>query len=375
VSNFSHRRSAFTLTELLVVIAIATMISAMTLTAMYSAQQSANESRTRSIVSKVNDQLLQQWAEIETRRLAYVVIPGAATRQRLFYQRQLMRLEFPDRKSDLFAPVAAGQRTARYRSYLRSLARIYGLPDSTTEDQIIQQVVVQGNRWTPALQHAECLYLILASTRTEDGTALDFFGESEIGDFDGDGMKEIHDSWGNPIFYLRWAPGYVAELGVADATQTADGSAPDGFDPLRADVMWNDNDGLDHFIKPFQLYPLVVSAGRDQAFDIIFDFDMVIDSSGNRGNPVVYAGERGDPANGLTGNNPYVMRCRANPGNSVPDNDCGMSDSNSVSANLRRVLMIGAPWDTDSSSFPNDPESPPIDNFDDNISNQQAQVK
>ena len=29
------------------------------------------------------------------------------------------------------------------------------------------------------------------------------------GDTDEDGMKEILDAWGEPIVFLRWAPGYV----------------------------------------------------------------------------------------------------------------------------------------------------------------------
>jgi hypothetical protein len=36
--------------------------------------------------------------------------------------------------------------------------------------------------------------------------------------------------------------------------------------------------------------------------------------------------------------------------------------------------MIGMPSDTNASHFLGDPESPLIDNFEDNISNQQAQV-
>ncbi len=368
-------RASFTLVELLVALSVAAMLSAMTLTAMWSARQAAAEARTRSIVTKVNELLLMQWSEVESRRLAYVVTPIVATRQRLFYLRQMMRLEFPDRKSDLLAPVAASQRTARYRGYLRTLAQVYNLPSTTSENAIINRVILQGDLWTPQLQHAECLFLILASTRIDDGNALDYFSDTEVGDTDGDGMREILDAWGNPVFYLRWAPGYVAELGVPEATQTADWTvAPDGFDPLHVDVRWNDTDSLEHFIKPYQLYPLVVSAGRDGAFDIIFDFDNVVDTAGNRGAPVIYGAEQANPGNSLTANNPYVMRCRANMSNSVPADDCGMSTNSSILANYSKIFMIGMPWDTDSSHFLGDPESPLIDNFEDNISNQQAQV-
>jgi hypothetical protein len=292
----------------------------------------------------------------------------------------MMRLEFPDRKSDLLAPIAAMQRTARYRGYLRTLAQIYAdpiypnpLPPNADEDEVIDAVIGKNSRfWSPRLQHAECLYLILASTRIDDGNALDYFADSEVGDIDGDGMREILDAWGNPIFFLRWAPGYVSELGVPEATQTADWTvAPDGFDPLHVDVHWNDTDNLEHFIKPYQLYPLVVSAGRDGAFDIIFDFDDVVDTAA----PVIYGAEQANPGNSLTANNPYVMRCRGNISNSVPADDCGMSTGSSIVANYSRIFMIGMPWDTDSSHFLGDPESPRIDNFEDNISNQQAQVQ
>lgn len=376
--NLKYRnRCAFTLIELLVVMAVAAMLSAMTLTAMYSAKQAASESRTRGIISKVNEQLLMQWSEIESRRLAYLVDPNfSAAQQRLFYQRQLMRIEFPDRKSDLLRPFAPAQRTSRYRGYLRALARVYGLNESTTEDQIISQLIIDPNSpWTPQLQHSECLYMILASTRIDDGNALDYFGDAEIGDTDNDGMKEILDGWGNPIFFLRWAPGHVAEVGIPDATQTAAQTvqgavSPDGFDPLHADVMWNTSDNLDHFFAPYQLYPLVVSAGRDKAFDIVFDFDMAVDSAGNFGTPVVYANERGDPNSGLTANNPYAMRCVSKISDSVPDDDCGMSTTNSVVQNLSQIFMIGMPADTDGSSFSSGP-----DNFDDNISNQQSLVQ
>jgi hypothetical protein len=368
-------RASFTLVELLVALSVAAMLSAMTLTAMWSARQAAAEARTRSIVTKVNELLLMQWSEVESRRLAYVVTPIVATRQRLFYLRQMMRIEFPDRKSDLLAPFAPSQRTARYRGYLRTLAQVYNLPSTTSENAIINRVILQGDLWTPQLQHAECLFLILASTRIDDGNALDYFSDTEVGDTDGDGMREILDAWGNPIFYLRWAPGYVSELGFPEATQTADWTvAPDGFDPLHVDVHWNDTDNLEHFIKPYQLYPLVVSAGRDGAFDIVFDFDNVLDWSSTRGAPVIYSAERSNPADPLTANNPYVMKCRANISNSVPTDSCGMSTGSSIRANYSRIFMIGMPSDTNASHFLGDPESPLIDNFEDNISNQQSQV-
>ena len=370
MSKNPHRQAAFTLTELLVAISIAAMISAMSLTAMYSAQQSANEGRTRSIVTKVNELLLQQWADVETRRLAYQPIlsprppdprfdPNLVPRQRLYYQRQLMRLEFPERKSDLLPPreyslprarwePSTRLQTARYKGYLRTLARLY--PSAVDLNDILT------NSWSAPNQHSECLYLILSSTRIDDGNALDFFAESEIGDTDGDGMKEILDSWGNPIVFLRWAPGHLEAGGIAESIQSGDWTVePDGFDPLKADYMWNDNKWI---IKPYQLYPLVLSAGRDGEYDILFDFDVI---SGDPNDAVVYSNELSDTSGsqygGFTGNNPYVVRCFSNPSRGLPDNDCGISD---ITEFFNKAVMIGMSTGVGA---------------DDNISNQQAQVR
>ena len=54
--------------------------------------------------------------------------------------------------------------------------------------------------------------MILAGIREADATGLEAFEDSEIGDTDDDGMPEILDPWGRPIYFLRWAPGYVSAL-------------------------------------------------------------------------------------------------------------------------------------------------------------------
>jgi hypothetical protein len=145
--------------------------------------------------------------------------------------------------------------------------------------------------WSPPSQGSECLYLILSTMKDGDKSALDYFGSDEIGDLDGDGMKEILDGWGRPILFLRWAPGYSREQagpdgqwGVAGTDDNgnmvtddfgeflAAGSddfvmtttlqtridAPDPFDPLKVDGQ-------------FALYPLILSGGLDKEFDIFTD--------------------------------------------------------------------------------------------------------
>ena len=156
--------------------------------------------------------------------------------------------------------------------------------------------------WSTAHQGAECLFMILATYRDGDSTGLDSFSESQIGDVDGDRMPEILDSWGRPIEFLRWAPGYRAYPGpdqqwgsagvdddgngivddsaeadwpgtddVASPSNLQSGNAymaPDFMDPLKLDYRWNDGDP---FNDPFTLYPLIFSGGRDKQYDITTD--------------------------------------------------------------------------------------------------------
>jgi hypothetical protein len=126
-----------------------------------------------------------------------------------------------------------------------------------------------------------------------DKSALEFFTPDEIGDVDGDGMKEILDGFGRPIEFLRWAPGYSIEQPGPDLERGVAGNDdngnmatdefaefllagddftyeltpqsrnrveyPDQFDPI----------GLD--LTSFGLRPLIVSSGPDKEFDLFTD--------------------------------------------------------------------------------------------------------
>jgi len=89
---------------------------------------------------------------------------------------------------------------------------------------------------------------------------LDYFKESEIGDVDGDGLREILDPWGNPIEFLRWAPGFVSDLQPHDPV-----ASPDPFDPLDMD---RPSGGPR---ENYRLVPLIYSAGPDGIYDVVSD--------------------------------------------------------------------------------------------------------
>jgi hypothetical protein len=188
-------------------------------------------------------------------------------KMRLWAIRELMRLEFPERRTDVAPdvgyPITPGlEPPSVWRSYGRRVARLQNNPEWYLADS-----------WTTQHQGAECLYMILANIREGDRNGLDFFTEDEIGDVDEDRMPEILDAWGKPIEFLRWAPGFVgkgmSDLQTGDMAPEMDGDSGDGgniLDPLKVDPLWKDGIGGN---DPFTLVPLIFSAGPDTEYGIL----------------------------------------------------------------------------------------------------------
>ncbi|GAA4438735.1 prepilin-type N-terminal cleavage/methylation domain-containing protein [Bremerella cremea] len=267
--QFANRRTrpAFTLVELLVVLAVLSMMASLVLVGLASAAEQAKAARTRSQIQRIHELLMTRWDDYKYRRVEANKTGNIRTRQaaRLNKIRELMRIEMPDRKSDISdAPVSLESVPGLQFRYQRSVvARTNSANYAAASVDTV---------WTPANENAECLYLILESIQDGDTNGLDFFKESEIGDTDGDGMFEILDGWGNPIIFLRWPFGYpiIEPTGVRrDALSSLnDLSAPDPFDPLgvlggkttvsTTPLVYN------HPI----IFPLIFSAGPDGLYNI-----------------------------------------------------------------------------------------------------------
>jgi len=287
-------RSAFTLMEMLIVMLIIAVLAALALTALQGAAEEARADRTRAIIAKLDQLIMQRWESYRTRALPIRLLPGtnprAAAGIRLASLRETQRCELPERISDLCGPaelvdlgadddldvVVAGPELAQLVTP-PALARTYRRKAA--------QTVNAGQPWTAANQGAECLYLIVSTMHDGDKNALDYFMPGEIGDVDSDGMREILDGWGRPIEFLRWAPGFTnapgvdGKWGVAATDDDGNGTQddfselgaigsddvvnltmqrtdlPDPFDPVKMD------DG-------FSLRPLIYSSGPDKLFDM-----------------------------------------------------------------------------------------------------------
>lgn len=325
------RSRAFTLVELLVALGVITLLATTVLFAMYGALEDARESRTRSQVAHIHEQLMFRWQTYRSRPVPLRLPSNFPTRDasnnlqrqrltariaaqlRLAALRDLQRMEMPDRITDVNNPPVP----LFYENDLDGNAGTPGVwgfftldgmnPVTIAEPSLhaayrdfVRTRIGSTGTWTTSFQGAECLYMILANIKQGGTSALDFFKGSEIGDVDGDNMPEILDAWGRPIEFLRWPagfsalPGADAEWGVAGADDDQDGvidntseagwlgsddlaspsdlqdrGDPDPFDPFKVDYRWQDAAFPN---DPFALYPLVYSAGRDGIYDIIADF-------------------------------------------------------------------------------------------------------
>ena len=288
----------FTLVELLVTITIIAILASVLLGTLFFSAEKAREARTRSMISRLDQAITIRWETYRTRRVPVDVQevatfygltptnPQHVALVRLLALRELMRMELPDRWTDveddpgLGSGVPGGlQRPAISHAYLERYTNN------------VNPVTGAVTNPTFPLQSAECLYLIVTTGGLGDDAVLeDHFRHADVGDTDNDGAPEFLDGWGRPIRFLRWAPGFVSELqpmmvddpstaGVDESLQRDVMNNHDPLDPLKVDLpepMLTPLDppkfsGLrttDNLFAGFRLFPLIYSAGPDGVVDI-----------------------------------------------------------------------------------------------------------
>lgn len=292
-----QQRQAFTLVELLMVVAIIGVLATFVMVALAGANQSAKEDRTTAQIAKINELLMDKYQEYQHRRMPPVNGRMALQRQkpnfeawlnanggyalvaqdRLIATREMMRLELPSSKDEVVGPNANGQshlldplNPSRRNPLIPALSRAYYRKAQTMTSDFDSPAI---DLWSVEHESAECLYLIVSQLRDSNISALEFFGEQEIGDVDGDGMLELLDAWGNPIYWQRWAPGFLSTLQVPLATEP---EQEDMFDPMQVGDAY---DAAFPTNLPRALFPLIFSAGPDGLYGMIIQGDQVGDNS------------------------------------------------------------------------------------------------
>jgi type II secretory pathway pseudopilin PulG len=295
-----------TLIELMIAILIISILAAALLGVAAVAGETAREAKTRNMIARLHTLLMEQLDTYKTRRVKVrrailddirtngTLSTGTRKRQaraeaRLYALREMMLMEIPDRWSDVLLTAVPSPPS----SFVRVPPLYLDVPDSTQRTEIsnvylrrfrriadsINTLTGQPNTAADVIanQGAECLYLVIM-TATGDGEARSLFGESSIGDTDGDGAPEFLDGWGHPIEFLRWVPGFESDI-QANAYRFDN---PTPAEP-NSDADWvtaanADHDPYDLFrVEPaaFRLVPLIYSAGRDEEFGLVRDEEYV----------------------------------------------------------------------------------------------------
>ncbi len=299
----ARRPRGFTMVELLITMAIIAMLAALMLGAVQMSREAAREMKTEATIRKIDGIVMDLYESYRSRRVAVNTTgmrPDDASGMRLLATRDLMRLEMPERWVDVrststpptrtpLTPATAPALSSRpalaesyYRLWYQALYRMDR--DFPTADPA-KPVRDEGRERLNRYASAECLYMIVSLAGGPDARGQ--FHENEVGDADLDGLLEFHDGWGNPIQFLRWAPG-LTDLPLLQAQVFF----PDPLDPMTylqnpgavQTASQADHDPFDHrnlngpaypLVKTtypygyaYRLAPYIYSAGPDGVYDI-----------------------------------------------------------------------------------------------------------
>jgi hypothetical protein len=277
----------------MITITIMVILATVALYTMVGVQQMAKNQRCKAQIARLHQIIADKWESYETRRypppspsppgwwngwygrlvswdstLPYRLNAPDAWKafDRLWKIRETMRMDMPDRATDIRTvrrPSGAWNTDSMIPVTTDAKYFIKFIGDRTYKKFGIREEPPWTDRtvWKQQYAAAECLYMIISLARVGDSSALEFFGEKEIGDKDGDGLPEIWDPWGKPITFIRWPTGFDSPLqdtpiGLPTSSTPYDRNEypPDAFDFLNVDT-----GGYFHF-------SLIASAGPDGEF-------------------------------------------------------------------------------------------------------------
>ena len=134
-----------------------------------------------------------------------------AAQTRLNAIRELMRMEMPERDTDiLFSPSAQGTVPDWHIPTWYELKDANGITQGIFSVKRPALAASYYRRYLtstppPTTDYSSAEFLYLWVTRAIPD-AKEQFRENEMADADGDGWPEFVDGWGNPIKFIRWSP-------------------------------------------------------------------------------------------------------------------------------------------------------------------------
>ena len=312
----------FTLLELLVVITIITILAGLVFGAIWNAERTAKINKTRNLITRL-DLVVRQVYEDAAKYGRLSLPPNSASnpQQGVLIVTQArydhLRMMLPERFSDITEDpypymweTVENQKRRLPAKVLRYRSLLKAHPPKGDYDG------------------AECLYMIVMSQGSE---VVEQFKAHDSGDADYDGLREFQDAWGNPIAFLRWAPGYTSDIQTETITDVCTNcKAP--WEPTNQPTCHHCGCPIKELCKVYQhdpldswrlykppadgsnprrgcmLMPLVYSAGPDGGYDI---------NVGKSSTPYW----TGDP----------WTRPGTNPGTEIPNNAGEPIDSDNVS--------------------------------------------
>ncbi len=226
MKTFNSRKSGFSLIELLLVISIIAILSTLGLSIMASAEEDALEQRTISGIERIS-QVLNSRLEENVYRILPVRLPapfdydgdgdltnvdgspevptGEIAREfRRLVLAEFLRVEFPFLQAHVNPSFNFPQNDTIDVNYGVDLASFRPQISSRYFAKVQNEELNMGE-WigNNTAVSAECLFLIMSTNYTENGQPLiSILRDREIGDTDGDGIREVLDAYGDPLEFI-----------------------------------------------------------------------------------------------------------------------------------------------------------------------------
>ncbi|MDR1494023.1 MAG: type II secretion system GspH family protein [Planctomycetaceae bacterium] len=255
----TFRTSGFTLIELLLVIMILGIMSTLSISVVRQVYHTSRVEKTRMTIRKIDRVIMEMYANYDNRRVetnAGISTASTMTQEMraqvtqaaiLWCKRDLIRMEMPSnwdevRQSDLKTGYydandnhgytqlrfrIGGVNAASANTETSPLKKMYLATFKDAVERVKREKNLSQDDAVKKVYHfgsAKCLYLIVMYGNPE---ARELFFDHEIRT-DEDGLSYFVDGWGNPIYFLRWAPG----LTLSDRQ-------PNILEPNQMEIHWD----------------------------------------------------------------------------------------------------------------------------------------